>query len=125
LGYSKKQIQRYKRLKYISALNKITKNLYRLFKNPSTTSSALLNRFNELKDYLDSLEKPYLESEYLIRTKEYIDNLHYRLNNREFDDSILNSIREDELANLNRLQKMKNSQNYNRKKFKQEDLEEF
>ena len=113
MKYSPKQIERYKRQKYISSLDKMTKNLFKMFRNSSVTQEEFLTKFQELKENLD---KNYttLYSEYYEQVHSYIENLYKECQN-EFD---LDDIREINMTHLNRLQKLKNSTTYRKDKHK-------
>jgi len=116
--FTPKQIAKYKRQKYISVLNKCTTNLYKLFKNPDTTYSAYQKKFTTLKKELDIYNDIILSGDYLRKTKEYINNLYLssvlnQISQKEFDE-----LKNTQLANLNRLQKMKNQTKYSKAKHK-------
>ena len=121
--YTPKQIEKYKRQKYLSALNKCTKNLYNIFKNPSSDYNKFKNRFIELKREIDKFNDVIICTDYIKKTKEYIDNLYQNyvvkqeLTNKEF-----NTLKNREISNLNRLQKMKNQTKYSKNKYKHLDL---
>ncbi len=117
--YTPKQIEKYKRQKYIGALEKCTKNLFKLFRDKNSTLKNYKIRFIELKKEIEKFSDIRLNSEYLKKTKEYIDEL-YKLTviNDNFDENSYNSIKNQELTNLNRLQKMKNRTKYNKEKHK-------
>jgi len=123
--YTQKQIEKYKRQKYLSTLNKCTKNLYKLFKNPSTTYEDYKKRFSKLKEELDNQEAVYLESEYSRRTKEYIENLYnLTIKNKEFTTNDFLEIKDTQITKLNGLQKLKNRAKYNKEKHKAKIFEE-
>ena len=118
-NYTAKQIEKYKRQKYISALEKCTKNLFKLFRNENTTIDSFTNKFKEVKRDLDKLDEIRLDGEYLKKTKEYIEQLYRRtILNEDFSQKDLNDIKNLELTNLNRLQKMKNRTKYSKDKHK-------
>ncbi len=118
-NYTAKQIEKYKRQKYISALEKCTKNLFKLFRNENTTIDSFSNKFKEVKRDLDKLDEIRLDGEYLKKTKEYIEQLYRRtILNEDFSQKDLNDIKNLELTNLNRLQKMKNRTKYSKDKHK-------
>jgi hypothetical protein len=120
-NYTPKQIEKYKRQKYISALEKCTKNLFRLFRDENSTVDKFTLKFKELKKDLDKLDEIRLDVEYLKKTKEYIDRLYKNtILNKNFSQKEYQDIKNPELSNLNRLQKMKNRTKYSKEKYKKE-----
>ena len=118
-NFTSKQVEKYKRQKYISVLEKCTKNLFRLFRNENSTIENYRNKFIQLKKELDRLDDIRLDTEYLIRTKEYIDTLFQQtILNENFTHKDYKNIKSCELTNLNRLQKMKNRTKYRKDKYK-------
>jgi len=112
MKYTPKQIEKYQRQKYINSLEKVTKNLFKMFRNSNTTQEQFLKKFQELKDNLDKQTDIKLNSEYHEQVKNYIYNLYSECQN-EF---ILDDIREINMTHLNRLQKLKNRTSYKRDK---------
>jgi len=118
-NYTPKQIEKYKRQKYISALEKCTKNLFKLFRSEKSTLESYVNKFKEVKRDLDKLDEIRLDGEYLKKTKEYIELLYKQtILNEEFSQKEFEDIKNIELTNLNRLQKMKNRTKYSKDKHK-------
>jgi len=74
--YTPKQIEKYKRQKYISALEKCTKNIFRIFRDENSTYEKFSKRFKEVKSDLEKLDEIRLDVEYLKKTKEYLDSLY-------------------------------------------------
>lgn len=101
---------KYYRQKCITLLEKLTKNLFRMFRDDATTKEQFLRRFFELKDKLDKLWEVYLDTEYHSQTRKYIENLANRVT-WDFD---LEELRSKQMTQLNRLQKLKNITNYKR-----------
>jgi uncharacterized protein (DUF1684 family) len=66
---------KYYRQKCINLLEKLTKNLYRMFRDETSTKEQLLKRFFELKDKLDALGEVYLDTPYHSETRKYIEVL--------------------------------------------------
>jgi hypothetical protein len=117
--YTPKQIEKYKRQKYLGALTKCTKNLFKLFKEESTTYTKFCNKFTELKKELDKFSDIRLDSEHSKKTKEYIQNLYNTtVKDENFTESDFLDIKESELSKLNRLQKLKNKTKYTKDKHK-------
>ncbi|WP_292661614.1 hypothetical protein [Nitratifractor sp.] len=116
MKYSPKQIEKYQRQKYIAQLEKIGKNLFRLLRNPETRPEELLARFDELMEKLDTMEAIRLDSEYLRESEAHYRRLHEEWHASAFDAQRLEEIREAEMSDLNRLQKMKNRSSYRKDK---------
>ncbi|MBD3795121.1 MAG: hypothetical protein IE878_01765 [Epsilonproteobacteria bacterium] len=114
MKYTPKQIEKYQRQKYITTLEKITKNLFKIFRDDNSTQKELTEKFTRLKKELDKLEKVLLNSEYHIGMKNYIDKVDSELKS-EF---IFEEIRQPNMTQLNRLQKLKNQTSYKRDKHK-------
>ena len=120
MKYTPKQIEKYQRQKYINSLEKVTKNLFKMFRNSNTTQEQFLKKFQELKDNLDKQIDIQLNSEYHEQMKSYIYNLYSECQN-EF---ILDDIREINMTHLNRLQKLKNRASYKKDKHKHKNKNE-
>jgi len=114
MRYTEKQIEKYQRQKYISFLEKVTKNLFRMFRSQDTTQEQFIRKFEELKIKLDAQINIHLNSEYHHQMKAYIEKLYSECQYEfKFDD-----IREINMTHLNRLQKLKNSSSYKKDKHK-------
>jgi len=112
--YTPKQIEKYQRQKYITFLEKISKNLFRLLREEQTTALQFTKKFDELMQKLGELEPIRLDSEYLQETKNYIDRLYAQT--QEITDNALADIKAAEMSNLNRLQKLKKRSSYKKEK---------
>jgi hypothetical protein len=118
-SYTPKQIEKYKRQKYINLLTKCTKNLFRLFRSDATDYQTYKDRFALLKKELDDLDVIRLDSEHSRLVTEYIEQLYKRtvvdqsLTPKEFEE-----LKSSELTQLNRLQKLKNQKKYTKTKHK-------
>lgn len=118
-NYTPKQIEKYKRQKYINLLTKCTKNLFRLFRSESTDYPTYKTRFSLLKKELEGLDEIRLDSEHSRLVTEYIVQLYKRtitdttLSPEEFEE-----LKKSELTHLNRLQKLKNQKKYTKTKHK-------
>lgn len=76
-------------------------------------------KFNVLKEKFDKREAIHLDSEYHQQLKVYIVRLHTATcSDVDFTDKVFTDIREAEMSNLNRLQKLKNSSSYKKDKHK-------
>jgi len=117
--YTPKQIEKYQRQKYIAHLEKIGKNLFRMFRDPKIGSKKFLLRFDELMERLNSLDKIRLDSEYLRESESHYRQLHKSLHENSFDDRMLDEMRECGMSELNRLQKMKNRTSYRKDKHRE------
>jgi dihydroorotate dehydrogenase len=114
MKYTPKQIEKYQRQRYITFLEKVTKNLFKMFRNENTTKEQFLKKFDELKTKLNEYVDIQLSSEYHHQMKAYIEKLYLECQHEfDFDD-----IREVNMSQLNRLQKLKNSSSYKKDKHK-------
>ncbi len=114
MKYTPKQIEKYQRQRYIGFLEKLTKNLFKMFRDEKTTQEQFLQKFEELKKKLDELVEIRLDSEYHYQLKEYIEKLYNECQHEfKFDD-----IRVANMTILNRLQKLKNGASYKKDKHK-------
>jgi len=119
MAYTPKQIEKFNRQKYIAELEKISKNLFRLFRDEKTTSQGFMLKFEALKKKFDQRTEIQLDSEYHQQLKAYILRLYAQTcQNSAFDDEVLADIKEAEMSNLNRLQKLKNGTSYKKDKHK-------
>ena len=112
MRYTPKQIEKYQRQRYITFLEKVTKNLFRMFRDETTTQEQFLKKFDELKKKLDEQVEIQLNSEYHQQMKEYIE----RLDNELKAEFKLDDMREANMTLLNRLQKLKNGTSYKKDK---------
>ncbi len=117
--YSQKQIDKYNRQKYITAINKCTKNLYKLFKDEHSLYKEYSSKFTLLKKELDKFKTIRLDTEHLKKSKEYIDNLYIKTVINNINEDEYKALKSSELSMLNRLQKMKNRVKYSKGKHKQ------
>jgi len=119
MAYTQKQIDKFNRQKYITELEKISKNLFRMFRDEKVKAQELQKRFAQLKERLDGRIEVHLDSEYHNQLKEYIFRLYEQIcENDTFNDADLLNMREPEMSNLNRLQKLKNTTSYKKEKHK-------
>ncbi len=117
MRYTEKQIEKYQRQRYITFLEKVTKNLFKMFRDEETTQTQFLTKFTELKKKLDEQVSIQLNSEYHQQMKSYIDRLTFEIES-EFS---LDDIREANMTLLNRLQKLKNGTSYKKDKHKHKE----
>ncbi|MDD3591399.1 MAG: hypothetical protein PHO65_02045 [Sulfurovum sp.] len=90
-----------------------------MFRDESSTSHAFVTKFRMLKQKLDEREETHLDAEYHRELKSYINRLYQQTCQKEdFGEDEFTDIREAEMSNLNRLQKMKNSVSYKKEKHK-------
>ena len=100
-------------------MEKISKNLFRMLRDETVCSEKFQNKFNELKKKFDEKEDVNLDSEYHQQLKNYIERLHRQTCVCEsFDNKVFDDLRDAEMSNLNRLQKLKNSASYKKDKHK-------
>ena len=114
MRYTEKQIEKYQRQRYITFLEKVTKNLFKMFRDENVTQEQFLKKFDELKKKLDEQVQIQLNSEYHHQMKAYIERLQLEIQS-EFK---LDDIREANMTLLNRLQKLKNGNSYKKEKHK-------
>jgi hypothetical protein len=123
--YTQKQIDKFHRQKYITEIEKISKNLFRMFRDTKVSSQEFTLKFEALKRRLDEKEPLRLDSEYHQQLQEYIVRLYGEtVACSHFDDKTLDTMREAEMSNLNRLQKLKNLSNYKKEKHRSRQQEE-
>lgn len=90
-----------------------------MFRDEKVTAEDFVRKFEQLKKKFDEKEAVHLESEYHQQLKEYIVRLHQQTCLAEtFTDKQFSDIREAEMSNLNRLQKLKNGTSYKKDKHK-------
>lgn len=117
MAYTQKQIDKFNRQKYITELEKISKNLFRMFRDKKISAEGFLAKFRLLKKKFDEKSETQLDFEYHQQLKTYIERLFGQTCGSDtFDDKTLNDIREAEMSNLNRLQKLKNGTSYKKEK---------
>jgi len=125
MKYTQKQIDKFNRQKYITELEKISKNIFRMLRDDKVTSYNFIVKFAQLKKKFDKRVVVHLDSEYHQELQAYILRLYSQtceveeFNNKNFDD-----IREAEMSNLNRLQKLKNKASYKKDKHKSKSRNE-
>ncbi len=117
--YTSKQIEKYQRQKYITFLEKVSKNLFRLLRQEETTAAQFTAKFDTLMQKLRELESIRLDSAYLQETQSYIDRLY--LQTQGISDKAFQDIKAAEMSNLNRLQKLKQKSNYKKDKHRHKD----
>ena len=119
MRYTQKQIDKFNRQKYIVELEKISKNLFRMFRDKNVTAEEFLKKFEQLQKRFDEKIEVQLESEYHQQLKEYISRLYQETClAQRFTEEKFSDIREAEMSNLNRLQKLKNGTSYKKDKHK-------
>lgn len=111
--YTQKQIDKYTRQKYIGEMEKISKNIFKMFRDTNINQESFLIKLNPMVTKLLEKEQIRLDGEYHQKLKEYILDIHNRFNNQTID---LKTIKDFEMGNLNRLQKLKNRQSYKKEK---------
>ena len=119
MRYSQKQINKFNRQKYITELEKVAKNLFRMFREDKTTAASFMVKFEQLKKKFDERVEVHLDSEYHQQMKVYINRLYAQTCQiEEFTDKDFLDMKEAEMSNLNRLQKLKNGTSYKKDKHK-------
>jgi len=97
-----------------------------MFRDETVCSDAFRKKFDLLKKKFDEKEAVHLDSEYHQQMKAYIERVYLQTCCVEdFSDKAFDDLREAEMSNLNRLQKLKNGTSYkkdkHRSKREQED----
>jgi hypothetical protein len=119
MAFTQKQIDKFHRQKYITELEKISKNIFRMLRDRKIDASKFAHKLQELKDKFDKREAIRLDSEYHKQLKSYIIRIHQEsCLNEAFNAKIFEDRREAEMSNLNRLQKLKNATSYKKDKHK-------
>ncbi len=119
IRYTQKQIDKYQRQRYIGELEKIGKNLFRMFRDEKVSAVAFLEKFKQLKEKLETIESIPLDLGHYKELESYIVRLYDQVTLSEiFNDAAYDDIREVEMSHLNRLQKLKNSTSYKKEKHK-------
>lgn len=90
-----------------------------MFRDEKMSAEDFVTKFRQLKKKFDEKSAIHLDSEYHQQLKSYIERLFLQTcGNEGFDDKALSDIREAEMSNLNRLQKLKNGTSYKKEKHK-------
>ena len=119
MAYTQKQIDKFNRQKYITELEKISKNIFRMLRDTTVSHQNFVLKFTELKIKFDKRAEIHLDSEYHQQLKVYIVRLYSEtVLDEAFTQKIFNDMREAEMSNLNRLQKLKNGTSYKKDKHK-------
>jgi hypothetical protein len=96
-----------------------------MFRDTNVLSQEFSVKFEQLKLKLDQRETVHLDSEYHQYLKQYIERLCKTICGADpFDNEMLDDIREAEMSNLNRLQKMKNAASYKKDKHRRRRQDE-
>ena len=90
-----------------------------MLRDEDVCSQSFMVKFEELKKKFDEKAEVHLDSEYHQQLKIYIERLYLQTCSVElFCDKSFNDIRDAEMSNLNRLQKLKNGTSYKKDKHK-------
>ena len=96
-----------------------------MFRDEAIDAKRFTEKFQSLKKKFDERLEVQLDSEYHKQLKSYIIRLYAQTcENSSFDNEQLSDIREAEMSNLNRLQKLKNNTSYKRDKHKAKQTNE-
>jgi hypothetical protein len=114
--YTPKQIEKYHRQKYIAFLEKTTKNLFRLLRDEATDPEEFAATLHTQIQKLAQMQTPRMDSEYLRQTHAYIQRLYADTCSPAYGAEQYANMREAEMSNLNRLQKLKNKNTYKKAK---------
>jgi hypothetical protein len=90
-----------------------------MLRDEKVDAQSFTAKFEGLKKKLDERVATQLDSEYHKQLKSYIERLYEQTCKQEvFSDKSFEDIREAEMSNLNRLQKLKNKSSYKKDKHK-------
>ncbi|WP_309496836.1 hypothetical protein [Sulfurovum sp.] len=90
-----------------------------MLRDEGVDAQSFTSKFEVLKKGFDARVATQLDSEYHKQLKSYIERLYDQTCKEEtFADESLEDIREAEMSNLNRLQKLKNGSSYKKDKHK-------
>ena len=90
-----------------------------MLRDEGVDAQSFTTKFELLKKSFDERVAAQLDSGYHKQLKAYIERLYEETcNNASFSDETFGNIREAEMSNLNRLQKMKNGSSYKKDKHK-------
>jgi len=120
--FTPKQIEKYQRQKYIAHLEKIAKNLFRMFRQEELKVEQFCSRFDELIKEQSQLQSIRLDSEYLQELQNHISLLHMQC--RDINQEYLDNIKSPQMSNLNRLQKLKKRVSYKKDKHRNKTRDE-
>ncbi len=90
-----------------------------MFRDEKVTSQNFIVKFEQLKKKFDARIEVHLDSEYHQQLKAYIERVYAQTCLADiFTDENLKDMRDAEMSNLNRLQKLKNGTSYKKDKHK-------
>lgn len=90
-----------------------------MLRDEGVDAERFTTKFEALKKSFDERVATQLDAEYHKELKSYIERLYAQTCKKEdFSDSDFDDIREAEMSNLNRLQKLKNGSSYKKDKHK-------
>lgn len=110
--FTQQKIDTFTRQKCIQLLEKLTKNMFRMFRDEETSVEQITERFFELKKQIDALWDIALNSDYHREMKKYVEHLAWTFSWH----FLLEELRSKEMSKLNSIQKIKNKSEYSRKK---------
>ncbi len=88
-----------------------------MFRDEQACSQSFMVKFEQLKKKFDEKAEVQLDSEYHQQLKSYIERIYQQTcSSEDFNDKVFSDMREAEMSNLNRLQKLKNGTSYKKDK---------
>jgi hypothetical protein len=87
-----------------------------MFRDKNIDVTLFVKKFDSLVEKLEAKDEVHLDSEYHKELKSYIYKLKAECN--DIDNKQLNDMRDIQMSNLNRLQKLKNRTSYKKDKHK-------
>lgn len=112
---SPKQLAKYQRQKCINLLEKMMKNLFRMFRNVEMKQHDVEERFFVLYKQIELLQRVELYSNYHREMKHYITEVAKLFSSERNIDEV----RDEHMTRLNRIQKLKNISKYKKDKHTQ------
>lgn len=90
-----------------------------MFRDDTVGAENFMVKFQQLKKKFDEKEEVHLDSEYHHQLVTYIERLYLQTcSSQNFTDKDFDDMRDAEMSNLNRLQKLKNGTSYKKDKHK-------
>ncbi|HHO42317.1 MAG TPA: hypothetical protein ENN12_03050 [Epsilonproteobacteria bacterium] len=106
-------------------MEKMTKNLFRMFRSESTTSVDFAIKYKSMMEKFATFESIFLDNDYHRLLQQYLLRIDSIVSDNGFNQESFEKIRQAEMSNLNRLQKLKNQTSYKKEKHKSRHDDEY